>query len=143
MFELFLILRIIKRDIVINLKNSVCKIPVILVVLWRNLNFIGGFSKKKSPVLIFIKMRLMWAEFLHVYIRTDITKLIVCFCNLWTRLKTRQETRRLQELADKHWKVVVLTIHWIIYIVKWSNVVSTFKTRDSAIMDISNSLRLI
>jgi hypothetical protein len=46
--EIFLILRRIQRDIIINLRRSSCKVPVILVRCDWNLNFLGGFSKNNQ-----------------------------------------------------------------------------------------------
>ena len=45
--QTFLILRI-KRDIVINVKKSSYKVPVIFVGFERNLNFLDRFSKKSE-----------------------------------------------------------------------------------------------
>jgi len=43
--DIFLILRRIKRDVIINVRRSSCKIPVIVVGFYRNLNFLEKFSK--------------------------------------------------------------------------------------------------
>ena len=43
--ETFLILRRIHRDIVINVHQHSCKLPVILFIFRWNLNFLDRFSK--------------------------------------------------------------------------------------------------
>jgi hypothetical protein len=43
--ETFFILRRTKRDIIINIHGSSCKLPVILAILWWNLNFLDRFSE--------------------------------------------------------------------------------------------------
>jgi hypothetical protein len=47
MSNAFLILSIIQRDIVISVKMSPCKVPVILVRVQSNYNFLGRVSKKE------------------------------------------------------------------------------------------------
>ena len=46
-FETFLILRRIRRDIVINVKTSSYKLPVILVGFSKNLKYCGQIFEKK------------------------------------------------------------------------------------------------
>jgi hypothetical protein len=60
--ETFLILRRIDRDV--NVLKSPCKVPVILVRLYWNLNFLDGFSKN-CPISNFMKIRPVGAELLH------------------------------------------------------------------------------
>jgi hypothetical protein len=89
-FKIFLILRKTRGDIVINVKTSSCKAPIILVGFQWNLNFLDRFSKKKGSILDFIKIRPVGAEF-HADGRTDMTKLIVAFTILRKRLKIKWE----------------------------------------------------
>ena len=60
----FLIQRRIWRDIVINVKTSSCKVPVIFVGFSRKLNYLDRFSKK-SQILNFINIRPVGAELFY------------------------------------------------------------------------------
>ena len=68
--ETFLILSRIQRDIVVNVKTPSCKVPVIRVVLYWNLNFLDRFSEK-AQFSNFIKIRPVGAELFHAGGRTD------------------------------------------------------------------------
>jgi hypothetical protein len=59
--ETFLILRRIQRDIIINMKTSLCKVPVILVGYWKKLEFFSTdfFNTQTSD---FMKISLAGAE---------------------------------------------------------------------------------
>jgi hypothetical protein len=46
LFETFLILRRIQQDIVVNIKTSSSKVPVILFRFQRNFDFLDGFLEK-------------------------------------------------------------------------------------------------
>ena len=66
--ETLLILRRIQRDIVINMKTSSCKVPVILVRFQSNMNFLENFRKTQTSN--FVKIRLVGAELFHADGRT-------------------------------------------------------------------------
>ena len=70
LFETFLILRIIQRDIFINVKMSSRKVPVIRLGFSWNLNFLDKFSKK-TQLSNFIKIRPVVAELFHADGQTD------------------------------------------------------------------------
>ena len=92
LFETFLILRIIQRDIVTNVKTSSCKLPDTFVRVYWNLKFLDRFSKN-TEVWTLIKIRLAWADCFHADRHsdrqtdrqtrgwTDMTKLILAFRN--------------------------------------------------------------
>jgi hypothetical protein len=75
----FFIIRRIQRDIVINVKKSSCKVPVILVRFEWNLIFLDRFSKK-GEIPSFIKIRPVGATLFHAEGQTDM-KLTVAFRN--------------------------------------------------------------
>ena len=90
LFETFLILRRIQWDIIINVKTSSCKLPVILSDFNKTWIFTIYF-RKKSQISRFVKIRPMGAEFFHAEEQTDgqtdMTKLIVVFAILQTHHK--------------------------------------------------------
>jgi hypothetical protein len=63
--EMFLLLRIIKLGIIINVHTSLCKVLVILFGLARTLNFLDRFSKN-IQISVSIKFRPMGAKLFHV-----------------------------------------------------------------------------
>ena len=52
LFDTFLILRVIQRDIVINVKTSVCKVSVILVGFLKKLEFSQQIFQKSSNIKV-------------------------------------------------------------------------------------------
>jgi hypothetical protein len=64
LFELFLILRRIKRAIVINVKSSSRRVPVIIVRFELEFNFLVRFSKN-IQMSNFKEIRLVGADLLH------------------------------------------------------------------------------
>jgi hypothetical protein len=69
LYEKFLILRRIERNMIKNVFWDPCKLPVIFVRLW-NLNFFDIFSKN-TQISNFIKIRPVKATFFHMDGRTD------------------------------------------------------------------------
>jgi hypothetical protein len=61
-FKKILILKTIQQDIVKNMSTSSCKVAVIFVGFWQNLDFLDTFSKKRSS---FIKLRPVGAELFY------------------------------------------------------------------------------
>jgi len=62
--ETFLILRRNERDIILNVHMSLCKVPVILVRFYWNLNFLHSFSKN-IPISYVMKIRPVEAELFY------------------------------------------------------------------------------
>ena len=65
----FLVLRRIQRCIVKNVETSLCKVPVICVRFYLNLNFLNRLSKKPQ-ISSLIKIRPVGAELFHADRRT-------------------------------------------------------------------------
>ena len=80
MYEIFLILKRIRRDIIINAGKSSSEVTAVLARLKRKIEFSLSLLKN-TRTSIFAKIRLVEARLFHVDIRTDMTKLIVDFRN--------------------------------------------------------------
>jgi hypothetical protein len=76
LYEIFLILRSIQQDIVINFYWSSGKVPLILVRLQKFLNILDSFSQD-TQISSFMKICPVEAELFHTDGRTDIAKLMV------------------------------------------------------------------
>jgi hypothetical protein len=79
-----LILKRIQQDIITNVYMTCCKVPIILVRSYQNLNFLDRLFKN-PPISNFMKNCLAGAELFHVVQMegpTDMTKLMVIlqFC---------------------------------------------------------------
>ena len=77
--EVFLVLRRTRRDIIINVHMSICKVLVIIGLFKWKSNFLNRFSKNIH--IIFNENPSSGAELFHANGRTDMTKLIVAFRN--------------------------------------------------------------
>jgi hypothetical protein len=88
-YEIFLILRIIERDIVINVYRSSCKIPVILVRFYWNVNFLDRFLKttQRSNVMKICQWRLS-CSMTWLHRQTDMMMLMSLFALFPTCLTT-------------------------------------------------------
>jgi hypothetical protein len=96
LFKTFRILRITERDTVINAKTSSCNAPVILVGFYWNLYFLDRFSKKKKELRYLILSDFIRCEpscSMGTDGRTDMTRLIVAFCNFANAPKNRNKWR--------------------------------------------------
>jgi len=60
----------IQRDYNINVRGSACKVPIILVRISGNLNFLDIFSKN-IQLSNFMKIRPVEAKFFHADRQTD------------------------------------------------------------------------
>jgi hypothetical protein len=82
LFEAFLIVRRVQQDIVISVKTSSCKVPVIVVGLNETRIFWTDFQKKKLKYQISPEA-VQWEPSFSIRTngRTDMTKLIVAFRN--------------------------------------------------------------
>jgi hypothetical protein len=85
-------------------KYKICKEPVIFIAFQRIFNFLDRFYKKVQ-ISNFIKIRPVGVKLLHADGRTDMTKLMVAFRNLETRLKIYGGTRNTYLRKVKHTQV--------------------------------------
>jgi hypothetical protein len=88
--EIFLVLRRTERDIIINVQRSLCKVPVILVTCYCNLNSLYRFSTD-IQISDFMKIRVLETELFHGGKETDnVTwpRYEMRFAILQNRLKT-------------------------------------------------------
>ena len=98
LFETFLVVRRIQRDIVINVKTCSCKVPVMLVELHENWISLTDL-RKQAQILNFVTMLPVVAELFHADRQMDgrmyMTKLILqlLFVILWTCLKMNRPWR--------------------------------------------------
>jgi len=81
----FLILRRNERDVITDVYRSSCKVPVIVVRFQRNYNFLDRFFSKNTQMSNFMKFRPVGAQLFYADERTDMTKLIVFFSQLYRR----------------------------------------------------------
>ena len=97
------VLRIVQRDIIINVHTSSYEEPVILVTLLRTLNFLVIFSEI-TQVSNLIKIRPVGAELFHAYRktdgRTDMTKQIIAFRNFSKAPTNRPISRHRQKRKE-------------------------------------------
>jgi hypothetical protein len=84
---LFLILERLQRDTITNVHRYSCKVPVILVRVQSNLNFLDIFSNNPE-ISNFMKIRPVGARMFHADRRTDMTQPIVVFSNFLDASKT-------------------------------------------------------
>jgi hypothetical protein len=89
--ETFLILRINQPDPIIHVYRSLCEVPVILVMLYWNLNFIGRLSKNTQMQHSWKSLH--WESWCSMGTKklTDIKMLFVTFRNF--------------SKASEHWKL--------------------------------------
>jgi len=85
--EIFLILRRTEQDIIKIVYCCTCKVPVIIVRVQRNLNFLDRFSKN-NQIQSFMEIRLVGDVVFHADRRTDM-KLTVAFRNFVNAPKYR------------------------------------------------------
>ena len=83
LFQTFLVLRRNELDIFINVHTSSCKMPVIFVGFWWNLNLLDRFSKKVSNMIFHenpssVSRVVPWGQ---TDSWTDMMKLTVAICN--------------------------------------------------------------
>jgi hypothetical protein len=79
--EIFLILRRIKRNIIIDVQKTSSKETVIILRLQWKSNFLYRFSTN-AQISNFIKIRPVEAELFHADGQADMKKLIVAFRNI-------------------------------------------------------------
>ena len=98
--EIFLILRRIKRDMIINVHTSSCKVPVILVRFYSNSNFRKRLSKS-TQTSNFMKIRPVGAELFRADRRTDMATITVAFRNIANVPKTSHTACHCERVSTR------------------------------------------
>ena len=102
--ETFLILKIIQGHTIKNVHKSSCKVPLALVRLWPNLNFLDRFSRE-TP----LKYQIPWQSaqwesqcFMRTGGQTDVTTLTVAFRHFCERAWKRNP--QVKPLFSRRWE---------------------------------------
>jgi hypothetical protein len=105
LYEMFIILRRNQRDIIINIRRSLCKIYVTIFRFWWNLNCLDTVSKN-TEMSNMVEIGPVGDELFHAHRRTDMTKLLVAFRN-FANAANKKEACVWQSLP-----LVCYTVRW-------------------------------
>ena len=105
LYTIFLILRRIQWNTIINIHRHSCKVSVVHVRLYCNLNYLNRFLKN-TQISNFMKICPLEAERFHPDGKKDVTKLIVTFHNF-------VNTSKICSKCPPVTRVILLAKHFI------------------------------